>query len=230
MDPDARALFRESVETMLDSWHWELDNQAQHRVPDPVDYIEMRRATFGADMTMSLARISHGRQIPPEIYRSGPLCSLVNAAVDYATLLNDLFSYQKEIEVEGEVHNMVLVVESFLGLDRLSARDVVVDLMAERMSQFQHLADNDLPALFDELALEPAVRAALTQRADELKDWMSGILEWHRRCERYTEAELRRRMAAAREPLVPAVQPPSLARVSGLSGLSGLSGTLTSST
>jgi germacradienol/geosmin synthase len=52
---------------------------------------------------------------------------------------------------------------------------------------------------------------------------MSGILEWHRRCERYTEAELRRRTARPdRPPFVPALQPPSLA-VSGLAGGSGIS-------
>jgi germacradienol/geosmin synthase len=30
-----------------------------------------------------------------------------------------------------------------------------------------------------------------------LKDWMAGILEWHRRSRRYTEAELRRSRRAA---------------------------------
>jgi germacradienol/geosmin synthase len=225
-----RQEFRTAVVDMTTSWLWELANQAQNRIPDPVDYIEMRRRTFGSDMTASLARLAHGDLVPAEIYQTRTLRELETAAQDYACFTNDLFSYQKEIEVEGEVHNMVLVVESFLGVDRLTARDVVVDLMAERMRQFQHLAANDLPALFDELDLEPAVRTALARRADELKDWMSGILEWHRRCERYTEAELRRRTAADRAPFVPAVQPPSLARVSGLSGLSGLSGIVTSST
>jgi germacradienol/geosmin synthase len=36
------------------------------------------------------------------------------------------------------------------------------------------------------------VRAVLTGQADELKEWMSGILEWHRKCVRYTEPELLR--------------------------------------
>ena len=95
---------------MTSSWLWELANQAQNRIPDPVDYVEMRRMTFGSDLTMSLCRLAHGQQVPPEIYRSGPLRSLENAAADYACLLNDVFSYQKEIEYEGEVHNGVLVV------------------------------------------------------------------------------------------------------------------------
>jgi germacradienol/geosmin synthase len=42
------------------------------------------------------------------------------------------------------------------------------------------------------MELDADARAALVRHADRLQDWMSGILEWHRRCARYTEAELRR--------------------------------------
>ena len=60
MTPEARATFRQTIIVMTDSWLWELANQAMNRVPDPIDYIEMRRKTFGSDLTMSLARLSHG--------------------------------------------------------------------------------------------------------------------------------------------------------------------------
>ncbi|MFJ2029188.1 family 2 encapsulin nanocompartment cargo protein terpene cyclase [Streptosporangium sp. NPDC087985] len=192
MSPPARRQFRTAVEDMTSSWLWELANQAQHRVPDPVDYIEMRRKTFGSDMTMSLARLAHSDVVPPEIYQTRVMRELDTAAQDYACFTNDLFSYQKEIEFEGEVHNLVLVVENFLNVDRWKARDVVADLMTTRMRQFEHILANDLPALFDDFALDEPVRRILTRHADDLKEWMSGILEWHRRCVRYTEAELRR--------------------------------------
>ncbi|MEV8632473.1 germacradienol/geosmin synthase [Streptosporangium sp. NPDC051023] len=192
MDEAARRHFRATIETMTASWLWELDNQAQNRVPDPVDYVEMRRRTFGSDLTMSLAKLAHYDAVPPEIYRTRTMRELETAAQDYATFTNDLFSYQKEIEFEGEVHNLVLVVENFLDVDRLTARDVVADLMTARMRQFEHLVTHDLPALLDELDLDERVRGILTRHADGLKEWMSGILEWHRRCVRYTETELRR--------------------------------------
>ena len=60
------------------------------------------------------------------------------------------------------------------------------------MRQFEHIVTRDLPTLFEELDLDDAIRKALTRHVDELKDWMSGILEWHRRCVRYTEKELLR--------------------------------------
>ncbi|TDD10175.1 germacradienol/geosmin synthase [Saccharopolyspora terrae] len=195
MTRSARQQFRTAVEDMTSSWLWELANQTQHRIPDPVDYIEMRRKTFGSDMTMSLSRLAHLDVVPAEIYRTRVIREMEAAAQDYACFTNDLFSYQKEIEFEGELHNLVLVVENFLDTDRWTARDIVADLMSARMRQFEHIVAHELPVLFDELSLESSARQVLTRHAEELKDWMSGILEWHRRCVRYTEAELRRTQA-----------------------------------
>ena len=190
MSGPARAQFRTAIENMTASWIWELVNQIQNRVPDPIDYVEMRRATFGSDLTAGLARIAHGGLVPPEIYENRVMQQLDNAAHDYGCFINDVFSYQKEIEYEDEVHNMVFVMENFLGCDRIRARDVVAKLMAERMAQFEHIVEVELPAMFVEFDLDEEVRTLLTNYAEELKDWMSGIMEWHVKCARYKESTL----------------------------------------
>ncbi|WP_328582870.1 terpene synthase family protein [Streptomyces sp. NBC_00370] len=190
MDLDARRTFRKAVEDMTESWLWELANQVQNRIPEPVDYIEMRRATFGSDMTMSLCRIGHGNVVPEEIYRSGPMQALEHAAQDYACLLNDVFSYQKEIEFEGEVHNGVLVVQNFFNCDYPTALHIVDDLMNSRMRQFQHVAANELPVLYDDFDLSAEVREVLDGYVKELENWLSGILVWHAGCHRYKESDL----------------------------------------
>ncbi|WP_329174767.1 family 2 encapsulin nanocompartment cargo protein terpene cyclase [Streptomyces decoyicus] len=191
MTTEARRSFREAIDTMTASWLWEIDNQILNRIPDPVDYIEMRRATFGSDLTMSLSRIGHGRQVPPEVYRSGPLRSLENAAADYACLMNDVFSYQKEIEYEGEVHNGILVVQNFFDCDYPTALHIIHDLMTSRMQEFQHVAAHELPLVYDDFDLSPEARKALDGYVHELENWMAGILTWHRGCLRYIEPELR---------------------------------------
>ncbi|MFJ6433085.1 germacradienol/geosmin synthase [Streptomyces sp. NPDC091416] len=196
MDDSSRRAFRKTVEDMTASWLWELANQAQNRIPDPVDYVEMRRMTFGSDLTMSLCRLGHGRKVPPEIYESGPLRSLENAAADYAALLNDLFSYQKEIEYEGEVHNGVLVVQNFFGVDYPTGVAVLYDLMKSRLRQFLHVAENELPVLYDDFGLDAEAREILAGYVQELKHWIAGILIWHRDCRRYREEDLRRGTAA----------------------------------
>ncbi len=192
LSPHARAGFRLTVESMTASWAWEVGNQAQNRVPDPVDYVEMRRRTFGSDLTKSLALLELGDVVPAELFGNRVLFELDTAAQDYAAFSNDLFSYQKEIEYEGEVHNLVYVAERFLEVDRIEARDIAARLMNARMTQFEQLADEDLPRMCDDLGLGDDVRAAVTGYADHLKDWMAGILEWHRKCVRYTPEELAR--------------------------------------
>ncbi|WP_228454673.1 terpene synthase family protein, partial [Streptomyces alkaliphilus] len=191
MTVEARRAFRKTFRDMVDSWLWELDNQAAHRVPDPVDYIEMRRLTFGSDFTMSLCRLGHGRRIPEGIYRSGPMRSLENSAADWACLLNDVFSYQKEIEYEGEVHNAVLVAQNFFGCDYPTALRMTHALMESRLEQFQLVAKNELPVLYDDFGLDDEARAVLDSYVTDLEHWLSGILRWHRDCRRYKEAELR---------------------------------------
>ncbi len=197
----ARGEFRTAVSRMIDSWLWELVNQAENRIPDPIDYVEMRRRTFGSDLTMDLARLAHFEVVPDEIYQNRVMHELVTAAHDYACFTNDLFSYQKEIEFEGELHNIVLVVRKFLNVDQSRALDVVIKLMTARMEQFEHIVANDLPAMFVELDLDDDVRQVLTQHAEGLKDWMAGVLAWHRNTNRYAEDELLARYRPAPAPI-----------------------------
>ncbi len=211
-----RQSFRCGVETMTASWVWELQNHIQQRIPDPVDYIEMRRQTFGADLTMNLARITQSGDLPPELFRTRPMVELENAAQDYACLLNDIFSYQKEIQFEGELNNCVLIVENFLGIARAPAVLVVNDLMTSRMKQFEHIVATDLPLVADAFDLDDENRATLGAWVVSLQDWMAGILDWHHLTGRYEEAALLRlnapgtALAGGRPPALVAGRPAGL--------------------
>lgn len=210
MSMEDRINFRRGNEAMVDSWLVELLNTAQNRVPDPVDYVEMRRATFGSDLTMNLARITKGRDLPRAVFESRALQALELSAQDYATFLNDVFSYQKEIEFEGELNNIALVLQKFLDVDRIEAIRLTNELMTSRMKQFQHVLAEDIPLLIRDLELSEAQQTALMTYIRSLEDWMVGILEWHRITRRYHESFLRAHSPA-----------PStlLARLSGPTGL-----------
>ncbi len=206
MTPEQRRPLRAAVDTMTESWVWELSNQIQNRVPDPVDYLEMRRATFGSDLTLGLCRAGHGPAVPPEVYRTGPVRSLENAAIDYACLLNDVFSYQKEIEFEGEMHNAVLVVQNFFGIDYPTALSVVADLMNQRMRQFEHVVEHELPVVYDDFQLSEEARTVMRGYVTDLQNWMAGILNWHRNVDRYKDEYLSGRVhgfVAHRSPAPP---------------------------
>ncbi|PTL82888.1 family 2 encapsulin nanocompartment cargo protein terpene cyclase [Vitiosangium sp. GDMCC 1.1324] len=191
MTERARRQFRRAIQDMTESWLWELANQMQNRIPDPVDYVEMRRKTFGSDLTMSLSRLSHGVDLPPELFQTRPMRGLENSAADYACLTNDVFSYQKEIEFEGELNNGVLVIQRFLDLDVPRAVEVVNDLMTARMKQFEHIVATELPALAEDFRLDTKAREKLNGYVEKLQQWMAGVLRWHIAVDRYKEFELR---------------------------------------
>ncbi|HEY2577606.1 MAG TPA: germacradienol/geosmin synthase [Streptosporangiaceae bacterium] len=197
--------FRDAVMAMLESWLWELADEIVHRIPDPVDLIEMRRQTFGSQLTMTLARIKHGQRLPPEVLKAKAMQTAESTAMDYATMLNDVFSYQKEIEFEGELHNLVLAARTFFDCTSAQAVEVVNDLMTGRMQQFEHAETTALPTLCEELQLGIRASDAVSERVQELQDWLAGILNWHATCDRYPEPALIRRYRP--EPGPPAQQP-----------------------
>ncbi|MCJ1676983.1 germacradienol/geosmin synthase [Streptomyces sp. APSN-46.1] len=191
MSEGQRRMFRTAMDRVLDSWHWELENQAARRVPDPVDYLEMRRVTFGSPMTIALGRMTHLDVVPPEVYESAAVQSLEAAAFDYSALMNDVYSYQKEVEYEAEAHNMVVVTETFFDCDYPTALGVVNDLMTSRMKQFEHVLEKEFPVMYADHGLDAAARAALDRYAEELKRWMAAIAGWHEKTRRYREEDLK---------------------------------------
>ncbi|WP_325570632.1 terpene synthase family protein [Actinospica sp.] len=190
MTQDARGYLRNAVVTMIESWLWELDNTALNKIPDPIDYLEMRRKTFGAELTACLASIKQGAVVPPELVQHEAIASLENSAADYAFMINDVFSYQKEIQYEGEVHNLLLVVETFFDCSYKDALRIVEDVMAQRLAQFERAASIELPLAYADYELNEEARAALDGRAAQLRDWIAAVLNWHRDTRRYSEEDL----------------------------------------
>jgi germacradienol/geosmin synthase len=126
---------------------------------------------------------------------------LNNTFIDYCFITNDICSYQKEIEFEGEMHNIVLVMQNFMGCDRMQALGIVNNLMTARMKQFEYIAMVDLPVLFENFNLDTNAREHLLAYVQELQDFMCGQLRWHRVTHRYDEFELRR-VAALPRPFI----------------------------
>ncbi|MFF3863126.1 germacradienol/geosmin synthase [Streptomyces sp. NPDC002209] len=221
MAPAGRRMFRAAMDAVLDSWLWEVDTQAAHRVPDPVDYLEMRRVTFGSPMTASLARMAHMDVVPEAVYESAAMQSLEAAAFDCSALMNDVYSYQKEVEYEGELLNMLVVTETFFGCDYRTALGVVNDLVTSRMKQFEHVLADEFPAMYRDFGLDAAARAALDRYADELKQWMAAIAAWHAQTRRYREEDLERHRAQRTGPVVVAAGAGALPRAPHRAGWAG---------
>ena len=111
MSADWRRRFVESTANLLRESLWELANISRSRLPNPIEYVEMRRKVGGAPWSANLVEHAAGAEVPAEIAASRPMCVLRDTFSDGVHLRNDLFSYQREVEQEGELNNGVLVGE-----------------------------------------------------------------------------------------------------------------------
>ena len=188
MSADWRLRFSKSTVDLLMESMWELTNIRQSRVPNPIDYIETRRKVGGAPWSADLVEHAVDMDLPSQIMPLRPMRVLKDTFADGVHLRNDIFSYQRETEQEGELNNCVLVVERFLGCDTQQAANIVNDLLTSRLHQFENTAVTELPPLFEEYGLGPIARENVLGYVKGLQDWQAGGHEWHMRSSRYMNA------------------------------------------
>jgi germacradienol/geosmin synthase len=157
---DWRSRFASSTRNLLNESLWELVNITSGQVPDPVDYVEMRRKVGGAPWSANLVEHATGAEVPAAIAPTRPMRVLRDTFADGIHLRNDLFSYQREVTDEGEINNAVLVLERFLGVDTQTAADRVNDLLTSRLQQFEHTALTEVPGVLAEAAIDPTQLAS----------------------------------------------------------------------
>src|SRR6202008_2652339 len=114
---------------------------------NPIEDIEMRRKVGGAPWSANLIEHAVGAEVPASIAASRPMRVLKDTFADGVHLRNDLFSYQREVEDEGENANCVLVVERFFGVDTQKAANITNALLTSRLQQFENTAIVELPLL-----------------------------------------------------------------------------------
>jgi germacradienol/geosmin synthase len=174
MSPGWRVRFAESTRNLLNESLWELSNIGAGRVPNPVEYIEMRRKVGGAPWSAGLVEYAAHAEVPDTVARHRPLRVLRDAFSDGVHLRNDLFSYQRETQDEGELSNGVLVLETFLGCSTQEAAEAVNDLLTSRIQQFEHTALTELAPLCAGRGLDPGQAADVAAYVKGLQDWQAG--------------------------------------------------------
>src|SRR5579884_571603 len=192
---DWRQRFFESTRNLLVESAWELSNISDSRIPNPIEYIEMRRKVGGAPWSADLVEHAVAVEIPARIAATRPMRVLKDTFADGVHLRNDIFSYQRETESEGELNNGVLVIERFLEIDPQEAANVVNDILTSRLHQFENTALTELPLLFEEYRLNPDERRQMLTYVRGLQDWQSGGHEWHMRSSRYMNAGVSKELA-----------------------------------
>lgn len=176
-----RRRFGDNTFAQMDDAFWELGNLAEGRVPNPLDYLERRRGAGAGRWVADLIELVNGTPLPDHVWASRPVQVMRDTFTDAQVLLNDVFSYQRETEQEGELNNFVLVLREFLGMTPQKAADTANDLITSRLLQFESTLLTELP----ELPLTPQERVAVLNVARSLQDANAGSHEWHLRSSRY---------------------------------------------
>jgi len=158
---DWRLRFSQSTKNLLEESLWELANINQNRVSNPIEYIEMRRKVGGAPWSADLVEHAVFVEVPATIAATRPMRVLKDTFADGVHLRNDLFSYQREVEDEGENANCVLVLERSLKVSTQEAANLTNELLSSRLYQFDNTAITELSPLFEEHGLDPAARMSV---------------------------------------------------------------------
>ena len=94
------------------------------------------------------------------------------------------------------------------------------------------MREAELPALAEQYELDEKGRQSLDEYVLQLQNWLAGILNWHRGCDRYTEPGLLRRYGTGPRRLIGSVTgigtdaarislPPALMNAISHSGIGG---------
>ncbi|MGH3870596.1 MAG: terpene synthase family protein [Pseudonocardiaceae bacterium] len=85
------------TENLLYESAWELADISGNRVPNPIEYVEIRGKVGGAPWPADLVEHAAFIEVPDRIADSRPVRVLKDTFADGVHLRNDLFSYQREL-------------------------------------------------------------------------------------------------------------------------------------
>ncbi|MEU4212930.1 hypothetical protein AB0F13_23540 [Streptomyces sp. NPDC026206] len=169
----------------IDAGVQELANNLAGRVPDLIEYALFRRESFAAYTAPCFVELSTGAQIPENIRHTRTVSALLDAFMDHMGLANDIVSYQREVDDERDVNNLVVVLEASLGITVQEAVCAAADLVNARLRYFEHLAQTELPPLIRQAGLNACERAGLETWLQGALSFLSGLYAWYTSARRY---------------------------------------------
>jgi len=97
--------FVEGFDLYMKSMIQEAEDRETKRVRPVMDYLQLRRETFGAQATISL--LGFGLELPEEVLSHPVMQSMTLAAMDLLCITNDMHSYVVEVARGIAFHNIV---------------------------------------------------------------------------------------------------------------------------
>jgi len=197
-----RARAREQIEECLGGNLQELRNVTIGHATEPLEYLELKRRTNPGPLAGCLAEYGRPAELPDAVAEARPMRSLIDSSNDASLLVNDIYSYPREVACDADPANMVHVLQRFLGCDLQQAVDATANLARSRLDQFEHVAEVEVPTMVGEYGLSPAESARVREYIEVLRDSVPGWHEWFTRTSRYPQ-DVATAHPAAVEPITP---------------------------
>jgi hypothetical protein len=169
--------FAGHVADYLESYEWETHNRRVGYCPDVEEYLAKRQHTGAAHPCFDLVVPAAGIQYERVDWTNPRRGRLEYLSSEIITLANDLVSFPKE-RVQGDVHNIVIILMRRQGLSESQAVHRSVEWVRERIRDFEREARalvSASPDLHDD-----------TQRyVHGLKVWYLANYFWSLKCRRF---------------------------------------------
>ncbi|KAG2046914.1 terpenoid synthase [Suillus hirtellus] len=155
----------------------EVENRAKGHINDVESYIELRRDLSGCKACFAFTEFACQIDLPDEVVSHPVVIALEEAANDFISWSNDIFSYNLE-QSHNSTHNLVAVFMVKEGLDLQGAVDYCGRLCNISLQRFEENRAN-LPSWGEEVDKDVA------KYVEGLQNWITGTLQWSFECARY---------------------------------------------
>lgn len=142
-------------------------------------YIAIRELDSGMRPTMSLIELAYGIYLPDEVLNHTVIRRLTLRTARVGGLMNDIFSYEKEVLALGSRFNLIAVLMESQHLSFDEAVHVAVGMLNEFIAGFLEM-ENELPTWDD-----PKTNRLVQQFVEGLKDQIIATWHWQMSTNRY---------------------------------------------
>ncbi|AMB84920.1 hypothetical protein AWM79_06185 [Pseudomonas agarici] len=185
MTPRGRTRFLDEIAGLFSWVSHEVEARASSGVPDLLSFVRQRRSTCAAMVIFRAGEYANHAELPDAFHQSRLFETLQNCATDVIAMVNDLFSYDKEM-LHAESNNYVPVCRHLLEAPIDESVAFLHRLLASRVNCFQK-ARKRLKALIETLAFSAIEQRAIRLFADMLEHWMRANLDWSLQVPRYND-------------------------------------------
>ncbi|MEV0941605.1 hypothetical protein AB0I90_14645 [Micromonospora wenchangensis] len=185
-----RRRFVRHLTDYLEGCHWESHNRRRGVAPDLPTYVRTRRRFGGMRPSMDLSEIGLGIELTDDVHAHPRIQQLLDNTADLVLWANDVFSVEAE-KREGNVNNIVLVVQRTRGGSMQEAADEVAGMLRGRCADFVSASRAAL-AFFTSSGEFTAEQAHQVSRyVAAMESWIRGNVDWSYGNERYRSEHLR---------------------------------------